>query len=298
MKRNFSKRTAALLIAAALLLVSGTVTGARAAFIAQSDLYRAQFYVNHLQVHLLENGKDVCGGANTIEGSSKVTGALATSLGYSKNGNTETLGTVDPGRAYAEVIQAENGKDVEQYVRLTIRKYWLKKDANGNTVKATELSPSLIKLTYNGGEYNKTDWVLGESSTESATYYYKKKLGPNAKSEPLFDTLTIDRAVIPDMHQPTDAELLSVDYAGWPSTQNSDGSTTYSHEVGNVTIMVTVSSDGKSKAFSYSYKYDGYTFYIEADVQALQTHNAQDAIHSAWGVYNVKVNADGSLSVQ
>lgn len=283
MKRSkkFSKRTSALIIAAALLLAGGTVTGARAAFIAQSDVYEAQFYVNHLQVHLLENGKDVCDGANTIDGATKVTGALATSLGYSKNGDTETLGTVDPGKPYDEVIQAQNSEGVEQYVRLTVRKYWMKKqkDADGNDVmvKATDLSPSLIKLAYGKEEYNKEDWVLGESSTESATYYYKTKLGPNAKSEPLFDTLTIDKSVIPDMHMPKPEDLTKPEYADY--------------------VTVTETETG-AKIYTFSYKYDGYTFYIEADVQALQTHNAEDAIHSAWGVYNIKVDSDGDLSVQ
>ena len=288
--RNFSKRTFALLVAAALLLAGGTVTAARAAFIAQSDLYNAEFYVNHLQVHLLENGKDVCGGKNTIDGSTKVTGTLATSLGYSKDGDTETLGTVDPGRPYAEKIQAKNGKDVEQYVRLTVRKYWLKeqKDEDGNTVmengepkivKATDLSPSLIKLTYGSKDYNSEYWVLGESSTESATYYYKTKLAGNKISEPLFDTLTIDKAVIPDMNMPTNAELLSDAYE-------------------DDYVTVTTDESKGAKIYTYSYKYDGYTFYIEADVQALQTHNAEDAIHSAWGVYNIKVDSDGNLSVQ
>jgi len=276
-KRDFSKRTTALLIAAALLLGAGTVTGARAAFTAQSDDYRAQFYVNHLAVHLLENGKDVCGGANTIDGSTKVTGALATSLGYSKDGDSETLGTVDPGRDYREEIAAENGRDVEQYVRLTVRKYWLKQDENGKTVKATDLSPALIKLTYDGSDYNDSKWVLGESSTESATYYYRTKLSGGGTTEPLFDTLTIDKSVIPDMHMPTDAELRSDKYADY--------------------VTVTETNDGAT-VYTYNYKYDGYTFYIEADVQAIQTHNAQDAIHSQWGVYNIRVNSDGSLSVQ
>lgn len=276
--KKISKRTTALLIAAALLLAGGTVTGARAAFMAQSDMFTAEFYVNHLAVHLLENGEDVCGEKNTIDGSTKVTGALATSLGYSKDeSGKETLGTVDPGKAYAEKLQAKNGEDVEQYVRLTVRKYWLKQDENGNTVKATDLSPALIKLTYGSEEFNKTDWALGESSTESATYYYKNKLGPNATSEPLFDTLTIDKSVMPDMHMPTDEELLSDAYKDF--------------------VTVTETETG-AKVYTYSYKYDGYTFYIEADVQALQTHNAEDAIHSAWGVYNIKVNSDGSLSVQ
>lgn len=271
--KNFSKRTFALLIAAALLLVSGTVTGARAAFIAQSDLYKAQLYVNHLEVHLYENGKDVC----------DKSGALATSLGYKKDGDTETLGAVDPGKAYAETIQAMNSKDVDQYVRITIRKYWLNEDGT----KATDLSPSLIHLTYgkkqiddNTGNSCNDKWVLGEWSTESATYYYNTKLGAGKLSEPLFDTLKIDKAVIPDMHMPTDSEIVDPNgpYADYVTIETKD--------------------DGKTKVYTYSYKYDGYTFYIEADVQALQTHNAQDAIHSAWGVYNVKVNTDGSLSVQ
>lgn len=35
---------------------------------------------------------------------------------------------------------------------------------------------------------------------------------------------------------------------------------------------------------TYSYEYDGYSFEISADVDAVQTHNAADAIKSAWGV--------------
>ena len=280
-KNNISKRTTALLIAAALLLASGTVTGARAAFIAQSELYKAQFFVNHLHVHLLENDKDVCGGANILGESNKVTGALATSLGYSKNGDTETLGTVEPGKPYAEKIQARNDESVEQYVRLTVRKYWLNKDGT----KATDLSPSLIHLTYGTEEIDKNtgnscndNWVLGEWSTESATYYYKSKLGESSTSEPLFDTLTIDKAVIPDMHILEPEDLTKPEYADF--------------------VTITEDPVSNTTTYSYSYKYDGYTFYIEADVQAIQTHNAQDAIHSAWGVYNVKVDSDGSLSVQ
>ena len=273
--KNFSKRTSALLIAAVLLLVAGTVTGTRAAFIAQSNLYKAQFYTNHLEVHLLENGKDVCGGANTAKGATKVTGALATSLGYSNTSDGETLGSVDPGKAYDEMIQAKNGKDVDQYVRLTVRKYWLNADGS----KAIDLSPSLIKLTYNGQDYNNSNWVLGESSTESATYYYRTPLGANATSEPLFDKLTIDKSVAPDMHMPTDEELKSDAYKDY--------------------VTVTTDETTGKTIYSFSYMYDGYTFYIEADVQALQTHSAQDAIHSTWGVYNVIVNtSDGSLSVQ
>ena len=42
---------------------------------------------------------------------------------------------------------------------------------------------------------------------------------------------------------------------------------------------------------------DGLRFMLEAEVNAVQTHNAEDAIKSAWGV-DVSVGADGSLSLK
>ena len=36
--------------------------------------------------------------------------------------------------------------------------------------------------------------------------------------------------------------------------------------------------------YTYTYEYDGYSFQIAAEVDAVQTHNAADAIKSAWGV--------------
>ncbi len=50
---------------------------------------------------------------------------------------------------------------------------------------------------------------------------------------------------------------------------------------------VTVGEDGK-----YKYVYNGYSFHLEAEVDAVQMHNAEDAIKSAWGV-DVTVSDDG-----
>ncbi|MDD3401982.1 MAG: hypothetical protein PHQ72_01315 [Hespellia sp.] len=47
----------------------------------------------------------------------------------------------------------------------------------------------------------------------------------------------------------------------------------------------------EGNTIKYEYKYDGCTFSLEAEVNAVQTHNAKDAIKSAWGV-DVNVNAD------
>ena len=45
-----------------------------------------------------------------------------------------------------------------------------------------------------------------------------------------------------------------------------------------------------------SYAYDGYRFCLEAEVDAVQTHNAEDAVKSAWGV-DVNIAQDGTLSL-
>ena len=42
------------------------------------------------------------------------------------------------------------------------------------------------------------------------------------------------------------------------------------------------------------YEYDGAMFVLEAEVDAVQTHNAADAIRSAWGV-EVTLEEDGAL---
>lgn len=270
MKNKLSKRTLALLVAAGLLLSVGTVTGVRAYPNIQSELYRAHFYLNHLQVHLLENGVDVCGGKNTLDGTQKITGALATELGYKSDSE---LGSVKPGKIYKEEIQAQNGQDISQFVRMQVRKYWVETDengkvvldSNGEPVKTTALKPSLIHLMTGGKEECGSDWqeVTQERTTESRTYIYKSLLKGGAATTPLFTQLQIDKSVAVKEDEPI------------------------------------VTNDGDRTIYTYVYKYDGYAFYIEADVQAIQAHNAQDAIESQWGPY-VKAtyteNSDGSES--
>ena len=247
--KKFTKRSLIALIAGLILLIAGVSSFALSAsgLLFESE-YKAEFYMNHLQIHLTENGKDVCGGKNTLDGKSKTVGTLA---GY-LNGN------IEPGKAYREEIAARNKQDIPVYARITVRKYWLKKD--GKT-KATDLSPDMIKLTYEGEEYNTSAWKENpdERTSESRTYYYLSQIPASGDSEQLFNRLSIDSAVLDDVTE---------------NSTEKDGVTTY----------------------TYTYKYDGYTFMIEADVQAIQTHNANDAIKSQWGIYNVTENG-GSLSV-
>ena len=102
-------------------------------------------------------------------------------------------------------------------------------------------------------------WVIDDNASKNETIvmYYTKVLPVGAETPDCTDTLSIDP------------------------------------EVGKELIK-HVSADGKT--VTYEYKYGEYTFNIEAEVDAVQTHNAKDAIKSAWGV-DVTVAADGSISL-
>lgn len=66
----------------------------------------------------------------------------------------------------------------------------------------------------------------------------------------------------------------------------------------NPSIAKDVTKHVDGNIITYAYKYDGYTFHLDAEVDAVQTHNAKDAIKSAWGV-DVNVSDDEtSISLQ
>ena len=282
-----SKRTLALLAVTALLFCGGGFAGTKAALTYFSNDYTAGFQLDHLQVHLIENGNDVCCGENegiyTVHRTDdqvaqdkmpKYKGNLVEYLGYeNKNvhyGDTPaykvgTPGKVDPGRTYEEELSARNGNNVDEYVRIIVRKYWVDKQGN----KSTKMDPALIKLTYKGSDYNSGAWTVNpkEHTVESDTYYLNNKLSAGADSALLFNELTIDKSVADLGNMTTDTKEVT----------RPDGQ--------KVTII------------TYRYDYDDFTFYIEADVQAIQTHNATDAVKSLWGVSNVDAG-NGKVTVR
>lgn len=243
-KSIVSTRTIAFIVVAVLLFASGGIMGARAALNIQSQNYNAEFDLEHLSVQILENGK-LTGADNDT------TGKLIQYMD----------GKVKPGYVWDEAIAARNNSDVKEYVRLTIRKYWL--DDKGK--KATDLDPSLIKLYYGDKkeDYNKSAWQINndETSTESKTYYLTKVLDGGKDSPPVVDKLVVsDKIMAPE------------------------------------NIKKEESKDGDKTTITYTYKYDGYRICLEADVQSVQTHNPDDAIPGIWGVQNVSASG-GKLHV-
>ena len=125
--------------------------------------------------------------------------------------------------------------------------------------KDTTLSPDLIDLNF----LTENGWVIDEAaSTDERTVLYYTGIVLAGQSAPAFaDTIKIKSDIGSQVEQ-------------------------------------EVSTDGNGdKIIKHVYKYDGYQFHLEAEVDAVQTHNAEEAIKSAWGV-NVSVSPDGTLSLQ
>jgi hypothetical protein len=162
------------------------------------------------------------------------------------------------GKAYPEAISVTNSGTIDEYVRVSLYAYWLDRDGN----KMQELSPALIELHLLCDQTGYDNgWLLDEAATttERTVLYYRSILSAGETSVPLSDTLTVDGLVASKVTQETKTE---------------DGYTT---------IVTT-------------YDYDGVQFQLEARVDAVQTHNAADAIWSAWG-RRVTVS-DGALSLE
>lgn len=124
--------------------------------------------------------------------------------------------------------------------------------------KDTTLSPSYIELNTLTGN----GWMEDETArtTERSVWYYTSPVKSGTTTSPLSDTIRIDNAV---------------------ATKVSEES----HEEDGKVVTTKV------------YAYDGYTFNLTAEVDAVQNHNAADAIKSAWGV-DVTMSGDTITSVK
>lgn len=170
----------------------------------------------------------------------------------------ETGGQIQIGRAYTEKLAVRNSGSIDEYVRVMVYRYWT--DENGQ--KTEVLSPDQIHLNLQA-DGTDSGWVVDEeaSTAERTILYYTKVLPVGETTPALSDTLTID------------ASLASC-----------------------VTETKTTTTDGYT-VITTTFDYDGMQFVLEAEVDAVQTHNAEAAIKSAWGV-DVKQGADGSLALQ
>ncbi|MBR3125695.1 MAG: hypothetical protein IKF42_09820 [Mogibacterium sp.] len=240
MKKNLSRKTLALIAAAALLFAGGTFTGTRAVLNIFSPEHFLEFETSNQAVRLMENGSPA--GQNN---------PLLSTLG----------GKVNPGMSYKEEISARNDSDVSQFVRIVVRKYW--KDKNGN--KAKDIDKSVLdKIQLAPANTDVWQKNPDESTAEREVYYYRDVVPTGGVTKPLSATIKVDSSVAKPYT--TDPKI---DPANMP-----------------VDTVIT-----------YVYDYDGYKVCIEAEAQSIQTHNAQAAVRSIWGVTNVTAT-DSALTVR
>ncbi len=262
MKKHRLKKSVgifAMLAVAVGLLAFSTVGATRAALTITSQRYNSEFNMKHIGITLLENGKMV---------------DERDYVNYDwtpKSTSKELLSHIDSfkfGEKYREEIQVENSGFIDEYVILTIRKYWVGKDGK----KRTDLDPALIHLNFvNIGDYWKADTeVIGKENPdkERTILMYYKPLKAKAEGVSEADYRTVPAT-----------DYITVDSAIKAVVDKSEATT--DPDTGNTVIVTT-------------YTYNGLKFVVEAEAEGVQTHNAEEAIHSAWG-RQVTFNSDGTV---
>ena len=224
----------AFILAVGLLLFSG-IGGARAALTYFSETYVSRVQMSNIGVTLLENGKEI----SKRDYNKTSDGTWNESTGVLLGNMLEKDEKFKIGKKYKEELNVRNSGTIDQYVRVSIYKYWVSKDDKQQT-----LSPELIDLhLVNVG----SDWLLDESAStkERTVLYYSKLLGEGETTSLFADTIKVD-------------EMIATKVTQYPV-------------------------EGKKSTIRTVYDYDGMQFCVEAKVDAVQDHNAEDAAWSAWG---------------
>lgn len=199
-------------------------------------------------------------GITLLENGKDVHHRIYTEDGLDESKPSELLSHIEKfefGQTYEEKLAVQNSGRIPEYVRLTIRTYW--EDAKG---KRVDLDPSLIKIKLDTANGWIVDPEYSKTGSERTVLYYTMPLEPNAKTPDATKWITVDSAV-----------KAVVD-----KTDKKEDPTTHV-----ITIITT-------------YTYNGLNFVLEAEADGVQTHNAEDAIKSAWG-RDVTIGEDGTLSL-
>ena len=171
-------------VLAVSLLLFGSIGGARAALTYFSETYSSQIQMYDIGVTLRENGQNISWRDYDFENAD---GTWDEHIGVLLGNMLAEGESLQIGRAYKEELSVYNSGTINQYVRVSIYKYWL--DENGN--KLQELSPELIDLhLVNLG----TSWLedVSARTPERTVLYYNRLLNSGVESPIFSDTLTIN----------------------------------------------------------------------------------------------------------
>lgn len=240
---------------AVLLLLFSSIGGTRAALTYFSETYASRVQMSNIGVTLQEKGQhdDDFKAVSKRDYSDASNGTWSENTGALLEGMLAKGEELKLGRKYKEELRVQNTGDISQYVRVSIYKYWVdgKVEKGQEPVKFPNLDPGLIELNLvniAGQEGGTGRWLLDEeaSTKERTVLYYSEVLEAEEATDPFTDTVKINDNIASKVTQ------------------------TVTKKDGYTTIKTT-------------YDYDGVGFCVEAKVDAVQDHNAVDAIWSAWG---------------
>ena len=239
------KVTWGLLALAVILLLGSTLGSTRAALTYYSENYVAEITVSQIGVTLLENDD-------------KVSSRDYNDNEWNESSNREGAGAVS-GVLLENMLKegeklALNKEYPERLAVLNsgsideyvrVRVYrYWMKEENGTKRKVTTLAPSLIDLNF----VNEDHWIVRPFDTEEGerecVELYYKGILPAGSMTELF------------------ADTIRID--------------------GSLSSAAKVEVNGST--ITTTYQYDGVEFHVDVEVDAVQTHNARDAIRSAWGI--------------
>lgn len=280
-KRAISARTLILLFAAVILCalgLTGVINVTQAQLVAYSEEHRADIEQTHIGVALVEATGAEADAADpkwrvVNKGEAAGTDGLSLDSAEGKllaqtDADSDELLLLGgdpqmiPGKAYDEMVSVRNSSGMDEYVRVTIYKYW---SDGENKISPEALSPELIELDIADGEGDA--WVRSEkeSTAERDVYYLRTKLDANATAAPLVTGVKLSADVAKD-------DFVDKVRALGLKAASED--------------LEAASEDGASKALSVQVN-------LEARVDSVQTHSVRAAAKSAWGVDIAELNELG-----
>lgn len=268
-------------------LLFTTISSVRAELSVQSKEYQANMGTNYIGVSLQENviqGEEKDKEWNTI--SYRNYDPDNDTWDPAKNAPKEQIFTnleLSAGKYHFDQFRVLNSGTVDEYVRVIVYKYWVKEPENATMKAATEdkdpsLDLNMIILDYN----TNGSWIKDTtySTKEKEIWYYTLPL-PAAKEE-TEDSPAVEAGF-------TDALINGVKLSD-------DIKSKYTKTEETVVEKETVSGETITfTTITYDYEYNGKSFKVALEVDAVQSRHANNAIKSAWGR---DVDAEnGSLSL-
>ncbi len=239
---------------AAVLLLGGSVGGARAALNAESNDYTAGVEMYDIGVTLMEK----CENDTAFRAVSWRNYVRNSDYVWDESSSDLLSGMVAPGeklqigRKYSEELAVLNSGAIDTYVRVKVYAYWEGQNEQGVTIKRTDLDPSLIHIEFDADNGNGwvTDAQAPSDGGERTVLYYTPLLTSGSMTPSFTKSVSVDTHILYLVHQTV------------------EGNKIISH-----------------------YDYDGQSVCLEVEADAVQNHNAQSAIGSVWGR---RVTANGS----